>query len=82
MMEYATKKIPKGLVNRIARLKARLTLSNDCKVTEGEVIALAICRLEEDLSRQSRTPFRELVGMVKGKAKSNAEEIDRVVYGI
>ena len=82
MMEYATKKIPKNLVGRIARLKARMTLDKNCKVTEGEVIALAICKLEEDFSRQSRIPFIKLVGTVKGKAKSNAEEIDRIVYGI
>ena len=82
MMEYATKKIPKNLVGRIARLKARMTLGRNCKVTEGEVIALAISKLEEDFSRQSRTPFIKLVGMSKGKAKSDAEEIDRIVYGV
>jgi hypothetical protein len=82
MMEYATKKIPKYLVGRIARLKARMALDGSRNVTEGEVIALAICRLEEEMSRQSRTPFLKLVGSVKGKAKSNAEEIDRVVYGV
>lgn len=81
-MEYATKKIPKNLVGRIARLKARMALGKNRKVTEGEVISLAICRLEEDFSRQSRIPFIKLVGMSKGKAKSNAEEIDRVVYGV
>ena len=82
MMEYATKKIPKSLVSRIARLKARMSLDGSRNVTEGEVIALAICRLEEEMSRQSRIPFIKLVGTIKGKAKSNAEEIDRIVYGV
>ena len=73
MMEYATKKIPKSLVGSIARLKARMSLDGGRNVTEGEVIALAIRRLEEDFSRQSRIPFIKLVGTVRGKAKSNAE---------
>jgi len=81
-MEYITKKIPRGLSGRIARLKAQMALGEKCKVTEGEVIALAITKLEEDMSRQSRIPFIKLVGMAKGKAKSTAEEIDRVVYGV
>ena len=82
MMEYATKKIPRQLVGRIARLKARMSLDGSRNVTEGEVIALAIHMLEEDFSRQARTPFLKLVGSVKGKTKSNAEEIDRIVYGV
>ena len=81
-MEYATKKIPKQLVGRIARLKARMTLSKNRKVTEGEVIALAICRLEEDMGRQQRLALSSLSGIVKGKKKSSADEIDRIVYGV
>ena len=81
-MEYATKKIPKSLVGRIARLKARMALGKNCKVTEGEVIALAICRLEEDMSREQRLALSSLSGIVKGKKKSNADEIDRIVYGV
>ena len=81
-MEYATKKIPKSLVGRIAHLKARMSLDGRCKVTEGEVIALAICRLEEDMSRKQRLSLSSLSGIVKGKKKSNAEEIDRIVYGV
>ena len=81
-MEYATKKIPKSLVGRIARLKARMSLDGRCKVTEGEVIALAICRLEEDMSRKQRLALSSLSGIVKGGKKGNAEEIDRIVYGV
>jgi hypothetical protein len=81
-MEYATKKIPKSLVGRIARLKARMSLDGRCKVTEGEVIALAICRLEEDMGRKQRLALSSLSGIVKGGKKGNAEEIDRIVYGV
>ena len=81
-MEYATKKIPKSLVGRIARLKARMSLDGSRNVTEGEVIALAIRRLEEDIGRKQRLSLASLSGIVKGKKKSNAEEIDRIVYGV
>ena len=81
-MEYVTKKIPKYLEKKIARLKAIFQIKKEKKVTEGEVIALAIAMLEEDVERESRYSLAQLVGLVKGGKKSRPDEIDSIIYGI
>lgn len=82
IMDYITKKFPRHLVGRLRSLKARMELKGARKVTEADVFALALARLEEEMGRERRYSLLELAGSLKGKAKSNAQEIDRVVYGI
>lgn len=81
-MEYATKKIPKSLFAKINRLKARLSLKKNRKVTEGEVIALALERLDEEGELEKRLSIMELSGIIPGGKKSSAREIDSIVYGV
>ena len=81
-MDYMTKKIPKNLTSRLRRLKARMELNGTRKVTEGEVFALALQRLEVEMSREKRYRLSELAGMIKGGPRSNAREIDKIVYGV
>ncbi len=79
-MEYITKKVPKNLSGRIRRLKALMSLRMKRKVTEGEVIALGIAKLEEGEERRSRNALIELSGIIKN-GKSSSKEVDDVVYG-
>lgn len=81
-MDYITKKIPRNLVGRLSRLKARLELKGTRKVTEGEVFALALAKLEEEVAKEEQYTLLQLAGFIKGGKKSNAAEIDKVVYGI
>ena len=81
-MDYITKKFPRNLVGRLRSLKARMELKGTKKVTEADVFSLAILRLEEEMGKERRYTLLELAGSLKGKAKSNAKEIDRIVYGI
>jgi hypothetical protein len=81
-MEYVTKKIPKSLVGRINVLKARMQIKTRRKVTEGEVISIAINRLENDIEKKKRYSLANLAGTIKKGKKSNPNEIDRIVYGV
>ena len=79
--EYVTKKIPRHLAPRIRMLKARYELSGG-KVTEGQIIALAIARLEEEEEKKKLYTLMDLAGIVKLKKKIHPKEIDRIVYGV
>ena len=80
-MEYVTKKVPKSIVKRLQRLKARFSFRQNRNVTEGEVIAMGITRLEEEAERSHRKSLKGLAGLIKGGEPSDEEEIDRVLYG-
>jgi len=78
---YITKKVPRHLAPWIRRLKARMEMTGE-KVTEGEVLALALQKLDEDLAKAKRYTLMDLAGAIKGGKKSRADEIDKIVYGI
>ncbi len=80
--DYVTKKIPRHIAPRIRRLKARYELTGG-KITEGQIIALAITRLEGEMSKEKpRYTLMSLAGSIKGGKKSSWRDIDREVYGI
>ncbi len=80
-MEYVTKKVPKSIVSRLQMLKARFSLRQKRTVTEGEVIAMGLAKLEEEAERSHRKSLKGLAGLIKGGEPSSEEEIDRVLYG-
>lgn len=80
MVEYVTKKIPKTASRLISRLQAKLSLRGE-KVTEGQVIALGLAKLDEDLEMKKRHSIAVLNGLEKGKAISSESEIDEILYG-
>jgi hypothetical protein len=80
-MEYVTKKVPKNIVKRLQMLKARFSLRQKRNVTEGEVIAMGLARLEEEAEKTHRKTLKGLVGMIEGGEPSDEEDIDRVLYG-
>ena len=82
MMDYITKKIPRNLAGRLNRLKARMELRGTRKVTEGEVFALALQRLEEEMEKEKRYTLRELAGTLRFKGKVDPKDIDKIVYGV
>ncbi|MBS3068807.1 hypothetical protein J4441_00380 [Candidatus Micrarchaeota archaeon] len=81
-MDYITKKIPRHLAKKISMLQAHLQLSKERNVTEGEVFSLAISALESQMAKRKRYSIMDLAGISKGKKKSSASEIDRIVYGV
>ncbi len=81
-MDYITKKIPRNLAGRLNRLKARMELRGTRKVTEGEVFALALQRLEEEMEKEKRYTLRELAGTLRFKGKVDPKDIDKIVYGV
>ena len=80
-MEYVTKKVPKNIVRRLQMLKARFSLRQKRNVTEGEVIAMGLEKLEGELLKSRRKSLKGLAGLIKGGEPSSEEEIDRVLYG-
>lgn len=80
-MEYVTKKVPKNIVPLIRRLKARMGLRGKYKVTEGEVIAMGLQKLEEAEEKRHRKSLKGLIDLIDEGEPSNEEEIDRVLYG-
>jgi len=84
-MEYITKKIPRHLAGKIRWIQAKMTLKRGEKVTEGDVVGLALSRLEAEMEKEkgeTRHTLRELAGSLKGKARSDWKDINKVVYGI
>jgi len=78
--EYITKKVPKKLNPLIRRLKAKMSLGGK-KVTEGDVIALGLAKLEQDMEKHRRKKLIEMAGIIKGGEQSDAKDIDRLLYG-
>lgn len=78
--EYITKKVPKRLNPLIRRLKARLSLGGK-KVTEGDVIALGLNKLEQSLQNTRRKKLIGLAGIAKGAKGTTPEDIDKILYG-
>ena len=81
-MDYVTKKFPRNLVGRLRRLKAKMELNKSRKVTEGEVLALALVRLEETIATPPKYRLLDLAGSIKFREKTSPKDIDRIVYGV
>ena len=82
MVDYITKKFPRHLVGRLRRVKARMELNGTKKVTEGEVFALALIKLEESIQRPPKYRLLDLAGSIKFRKKISPKDIDKIVYGV
>jgi hypothetical protein len=81
-MDYVTKKIPRGAAQMLPRLKALMSLKGQRTVTEGQVMALALVKLEAEMSRERRYSVLELAGKLKFKKPVSPGEMDKIIYGV
>ena len=79
-MEYITKKVPKRTAEVIRRLVSRLSLRHKRRVTESEVIALGMARLEEETEKVKRKTLASLSGIIEGGGRSDETDIDTLLY--
>jgi hypothetical protein len=81
-MDYITKKVPRHLSAKIRRLKALLSLKGTRKVTEGDVLSLALSKLESSMETERRYTLMELAGSIKFRKPVRPKDIDELVYGV
>lgn len=79
-MAYITKKLPEEVARRMFRVKSQMMQLTDGKVTDGELIDMALSELEKKL-RKNTVPLRRLSGVIRGGKPSSPEEIDSLAYG-
>jgi len=53
-----------------------------CAVTEGEVMAIALHKLEESVERENRYTLLDLAGAITFRKKTGPKVIDHLAYGV
>jgi hypothetical protein len=88
-MEYITKKLQKEYDKVLKYVQAHYQLEKGEKVTESEVLAMALEHIAEERYGYSKKKkvrkglgLSEYAGLIKGGPKSSSDEIDKVVYGV
>ena len=86
MSPYVSLRVSEKVMNQLHRLKARLILEREAKVSDAEVVREAV---EFTLENQRKIPFgkkkslKDFAGIIKGGPRSNAaEDLHEVLYGI
>ena len=86
MTEYISKKIPKESDPVLKYVQAQLQLERGKKVTEADVIEMAIEHVAEERygykEKKAKYTWKDIEGSIKGGKKSTEKEIDKLVYGI
>ena len=79
-------RIPRRVLERLARLKGEQMRLTGKKVSDGlligKTVEFAYSRKDEFVGRKRQVDFRKLSGIIKGGPRTNATgEIDDVLYG-
>lgn len=80
-------KVPRLAIKQVRRLKAKLMLARDKRISDAEVIGEALAftaRHEREFVGKKKTLcLMDMAGSIKGGGKFNAvDEIDKIVYGV
>lgn len=85
MSEFVSLRVPKKIMPKLYRLKAKLMLERERKVSDAEVVVDAIeskLMNEPEFYRKDGVNIWDYVGFIKGGKPSNAAvDVDEVLYG-
>lgn len=84
MSEFVSLRVRRSAMGKLYRLKARLMLEREQKVSDAEVVEEAFAALENEktLSKGRGKNLLAYAGIIKGGPRTNsAKEIDKVLYG-
>lgn len=85
MAEFISLRVPRSIMPKLHRLKAKLMLERERKVSDAEVVVDAIeskLKREPEFRRTGGVNLWDYAGFIKGGKPSNAAvDVDEVLYG-